>query len=156
MKKNLDNKFLLKYSRQIVLKDVGVIGQKKIINSKVLVVGAGGLGSPVIDLLARAGVGQIGVIEFDKIGISNIHRQTLYTSKDINKNKSQILKRQLKLINNNIKLNIYNERASDKNLTKILLKFDVIVDGSDNFHTCLLYTSPSPRDATLSRMPSSA
>ena len=67
MKKNLDNKSLLKYSRQIILKDVGVIGQKKIINSKVLVIGAGGLGSPVIDLLARAGVGQIGVIEFDKI-----------------------------------------------------------------------------------------
>ena len=138
MKKNLDNKSLLKYSRQIILKDVGVIGQEKIINSKVLVVGAGGLGSPVIDLLARAGVGQIGVIEFDKISISNIHRQTLYTSRDINKNKSQILKRQLKLINNKIKLKIYNEKASDKNLTKVLPKFDIIVDGSDNFRTKFL------------------
>ena len=79
MKKNLDNKSLLKYSRQIILKDVGVIGQKKIINSKVLIVGAGGLGSPVIDLLARAGVGQIGVIEFDKISTVSYTHLTLPT-----------------------------------------------------------------------------
>ena len=78
MKNLLSKRTLNKYSRQIVLKDVGIIGQKKIFNSKVLVVGAGGLGSPVIDLLVRAGVGFLGVIEDDKVDYSNLHRQTLY------------------------------------------------------------------------------
>ena len=78
MKNLLSKRTLNKYSRQIILKDVGIIGQKKIFNSKILVVGAGGLGSPVIDLLVRAGVGFLGVIEDDKVDYSNLHRQTLY------------------------------------------------------------------------------
>ena len=138
MKKSIDNKTLLKFSRQIILKDVGIVGQKKIFNSKVLVIGAGGLGSPIIDLLVRAGVGQIGVIEYDKVNLSNIHRQTLYSSKDINKYKTEILRKRVKLINNELKLKIFNEKAEDKNLKKILPKFDIIVDGSDNFSTKFL------------------
>ena len=83
MKNILNKKLIERYSRQIVLKDVGPVGQKKIIKSKVLVVGAGGLGCPVIDYLSRAGVGNIGVIDHDKVNTSNIHRQSLYTSRDI-------------------------------------------------------------------------
>ena len=83
MKNTLNKKVIERYSRQIILKDVGPIGQKKIINSKVLVVGAGGLGCPVIDYLSRAGVGNIGIIDNDKVNISNIHRQSLYNSRDV-------------------------------------------------------------------------
>ena len=92
--KNILNKNLIqRYSRQIVLKNVGPIGQKKIIKSKVLVVGAGGLGCPVVDYLSRAGVGNIGVIDHDKVSISNIHRQSLYDSKDIGKFKVDVVKK---------------------------------------------------------------
>ena len=79
MKNILNKKLIERYSRQIILKDVGSIGQKKIINSKVLVVGAGGLGCPVIDYLSRAGVGNIGIVDNDKVNISNIHRPVSYT-----------------------------------------------------------------------------
>ena len=87
MKKNLNKNSLIRYSRQIILKNIGTIGQKKILNSKVLIVGAGGLGCPAADLLTRSGVGEIGIIDYDKVNLSNIHRQTLYTTKDVNKYK---------------------------------------------------------------------
>ena len=93
MKNTLNKKLIERYSRQIVLKDVGPTGQKKIIKSKVLVVGAGGLGCPVIDYLSRAGVGNIGIIDDDKVNISNIHRQSLYDSKDIGKSKVIFIKK---------------------------------------------------------------
>ena len=92
MKNILNKKLIERYSRQLVLKDVGTTGQKIIIKSKVLVVGAGGLGCPVIDYLSRAGVGNIGIIDDDKVNISNIHRQSLYDSSDIDKSKVIVLK----------------------------------------------------------------
>ncbi len=138
MKKNLNKSSLIRYSRQIILKNVGIIGQKKIVNSKVLIVGAGGLGCPVADLLARSGVGEIGVIDNDKISLSNIHRQTLYATKDINKYKVDIVKKRLNSINKNVKINIYNKKATEKNLNNIFKKYDIIVDGSDNFKTKFL------------------
>ena len=95
MKNILNKKLIERYSRQLVLKDVGPAGQKKIIKSKVLVVGAGGLGCPVIDYLSRAGVGNIGIIDDDKVNISNIHRQSLYDSSDIGKSKVIVLKKKL-------------------------------------------------------------
>ena len=138
MKKNLKKDSLIRYSRQIVLKNVGIVGQKKIINSKVLIVGAGGLGCPISDLLTRSGVGLLGVIDFDKVSLSNIHRQTLYTTKDIGKFKVKVLKKKLNLINKEVNVKIYNKRADDKNLKKIINKYDIIVDGSDNFKTKFL------------------
>ena len=138
MKKNLNKSSLIRYSRQIVLKNVGTFGQKKIINSKVLIIGAGGLGCPVADLLARSGVGKIGIMDYDKVSLSNIHRQTLYTAKDINKFKVDIVKKRLNLINKCIKINTYNRKASEKNLINIINKYDIIVDGSDNFKTKFL------------------
>ena len=138
MKKNLNKSSLIRYSRQIVLKNVGTFGQKKIINSKVLIVGAGGLGCPVADLLARSGVGEIGIMDYDKVSLSNIHRQTLYTAKDVNKFKVDVVKKRLNLINKYIKINTYNRKASEKNLINIINKYDIIVDGSDNFKTKFL------------------
>ena len=138
MRKNLKKESLIRYSRQIILKNIGIIGQKKIINSKVLIVGAGGLGCPIADLLTRSGIGLIGVIDFDKVSLSNIHRQTLYTTKDIGKYKVKVLKKKLNLINKEIKVKIYNKKADDKNLKNIINKYDVVVDGSDNFKTKFL------------------
>ena len=143
MRKKLKKDSLERYSRQIILKDIGIIGQKKIINSKVLIVGGGGLGCPVADLLARSGIGLIGVIDFDKVSLSNIHRQTLYTAKDIGKFKVNIIKKRLNLINKEVKVKIYNKKADDKNLKNIINKYDVVVDGSDNFKTKFLLNESS-------------
>ena len=138
MIKNLKRNSLIRYSRQIILKNIGIVGQKKIINSKVLIIGAGGLGCPIADLLTRSGVGQIGVVDYDKISLSNIQRQTLYTTKDVGKYKVKVLKKKLNLINKEVRVKIYNKKADDKNLKNIIHKYDVVVDGSDNFKTKFL------------------
>ncbi len=134
----LNKKLIERYSRQLVLKDVGAPGQKKIIKSKVLVVGAGGLGCPVIDYLSRAGVGKIGIVDHDKVDISNIHRQSLYNSKDIGKYKVVVLKKKIKLINSLVNIKIFKERIGKENIEKIFKNYDFIVDGSDNFKTKFL------------------
>ena len=121
-----NNKDLERYSRQIVLKKVGILGQKKIHNSKVLVVGCGGLGTPVIDLLSRAGVGEIGMMDHDKVSMSNLHRQVIFTSDDVGKYKVSILKKKISKINKNVKVKIYRDKAEDKNLGKILKQYDKI------------------------------
>jgi len=146
MKNILNKKYIQRYSRQIILKDVGPIGQKKILTSKVLVVGAGGLGCPVIDYLSRAGVGNIGVIDNDKVDISNIHRQSLYNIKDIGRFKVSAVKQKIELINPQIKIKTFKQRLEKKNIEKILKEYDLIVDGSDNFKTkfllnkyCIIY-----------------
>ena len=138
MKNILNKKLVERYSRQIVLKNVGPLGQKKIINSKVLVVGAGGLGCPVIDYLSRAGVGNIGVVDNDKVNISNIHRQSIYSSKDIGKFKVNVVKRKIKLINPQVNIKTFRVRIEKKNIEKILKNYHFIIDGSDNFKTKFL------------------
>ena len=135
---NLSKKNIERYSRQIILKDVGPLGQKKILNSKVLVVGAGGLGCPIVDYLSRAGIGIIGIIDFDKVGLSNIHRQSFYSSKDIKKFKVDIIKEKIKLINPDIKVKAFKKKITEKNADSLINKFDIIVDGSDNFKTKFL------------------
>ena len=138
MKNILNKNHIERYSRQIVLKDVGVVGQKKIRNSKVLIVGAGGLGCPIADYLSRAGVGTIGIADFDKINLSNIHRQNLYTSKDIGKYKVDVVKEKIKSINPFTKIKTYKKKITNKNLNNVIKSFDIIVDGSDNFKTKFL------------------
>ena len=138
MKNILNKNHIERYSRQIVLKDVGVVGQKKICNSKVLIVGAGGLGCPIADYLSRAGVGTIGIADFDKINLSNIHRQNLYNSKDIGKYKVDIVKEKIKSINPFTKIKTYKKKITNKNLNNVIKSFDIIVDGSDNFKTKFL------------------
>ena len=138
MKNFLNKKSIERYSRQIVLKNVGPLGQKKIINSRVLIVGAGGLGCPVIDYLARAGVGNLGIIDHDKVNISNIHRQSLYSSGDIGKSKVSVLKKKIKLINPLVKVKIFKKKIEKKNIKEIIKNYEFIVDGSDNFKTKFL------------------
>ena len=138
MKNILNKKIIERYSRQIVLKNVGAIGQKKILKAKVLIIGAGGLGCPVADYLSRAGVGTIGIVDFDKVNLSNIHRQSLYETRDVNKFKVDVLKKKIKLINPLIKVIAFKKRITDKNSKKIIKNFDIVIDGSDNFKTKFL------------------
>ena len=138
MKSQLNKKTIERYSRQIILKDIGILGQKKILSSRVLIVGAGGLGSPVAEFLSRAGVGSIGVVDDDKVSLSNLHRQSLYNTSNIGKFKVKIAKDKIKKINPNTKVTIYKIRLNNKNFKKIINGYDYIVDGSDNFTTKFL------------------
>ncbi|MDB2515250.1 HesA/MoeB/ThiF family protein [Candidatus Pelagibacter bacterium] len=138
MKNQLNKNLIERFSRQIVLKDIGTLGQKKIISSKVLIVGLGGLGSPVAEFLSRAGVGTIGIVDYDKVSLSNLHRQSFYLTKDIGKFKVKVAKDKIKKINQNIKINIYKIRLNSLNFKKIINNYDYIVDGSDNFQTKFL------------------
>ena len=127
-----------RYSRQIILKKIGVSGQKKLLKSNVLIVGAGGLGSPVAIYLTALGIGKIGIVDKDKVEMSNLGRQIIFESKDINKVKSLTAVNKLKKINPDIQLNTFNENLTKKNINRIAKKFDLIVDGSDNFRTRFL------------------
>ena len=127
-----------RYSRQIILKKIGVIGQKKLLKSTVLIVGAGGLGSPISIYLAALGVGKIGVIDKDIVEISNLGRQIIFTTKDIKKKKSSTAVNKLKEINPDIKLQSFNKNLTKKNIEQIGKNFSLIVDGSDNFRTRFL------------------
>jgi molybdopterin-synthase adenylyltransferase len=138
MKSQLNKKIIERFSRQIVLKDIGILGQKKIIASKVLIVGAGGLGSPIAEFLSRAGIGSLGIVDYDKVSLSNLHRQSLYYSSDIGKFKVKIAKDKIKKINSSTKVKTYKIRLNNKNFNKIINEYDYIVDGSDNFTTKFL------------------
>ena len=138
MKSQLDKKTIERYSRQIILKDIGILGQKKILSSKVLIIGAGGLGSPVIEFLSRAGVGSLGIVDDDKVSLSNLHRQGLYNTSDIGRFKVKIAENKIKKINPNTKVTIYKIRLSNNNFKKIINNYDYVVDGSDNFKTKFL------------------
>tara|TARA_B100001093_G_scaffold507166_1_gene567284 strand:+ start:731 stop:1486 length:756 start_codon:yes stop_codon:yes gene_type:complete len=138
MKSNLNKSQIERFSRQIILKNIGVLGQKKIIQSKVLVVGMGGLGCPVAEFLTRAGVGSLGIIDSDKVELSNIHRQSLYDSKDLKKTKVSAALEKLSKINIKTKVTCYKVRLNKDNFSKIIKNYDYIVDGSDNFKTKFL------------------
>ena len=127
-----------RFSRQIILKDIGTLGQNKIIKSKVLIIGMGGLGCPVAEFLTRAGVGFIGIIDSDKVDLSNIHRQSLYDIGDLKKSKVIAARKKLKKINSKIKVSCHKIRLNKNNYKKILKKYDYVVDGSDNFKTKFL------------------
>jgi len=138
MRKQLNKSLIERFSRQIILKDIGIIGQKKILASKVLIVGAGGLGCQAAEFLSRAGIGTIGIIDDDKVSLSNIHRQSLYQTADIDKLKVKKVKDKIKLINPNTKVKIYKFKLISNNVKKIVTNYDYIVDGSDNFKTKFL------------------
>ena len=135
--------YIDRYSRQIILKNIGILGQKKINLSKILIVGAGGLGCPVSDLLCRAGVGEIGIVDNDKISLSNLNRQTLFNTSDINKYKVDVLKKKLNQINPWVKINTFRKRINEKNINNLISKYQIVVDGSDNFNTKFLLNEKS-------------
>ena len=138
MNSKLDKDQVERFSRQIVLKDIGVSGQKKIIQSKVLIIGMGGLGCPVAEFLTRAGVGTLGIIDYDNVDLSNIHRQSLYNVSDIKKSKVLVAKKKLKKINSKTNIICHKIRIDKNNLRKIIKEYNYIVDGSDNFETKFL------------------
>ena len=127
-----------KFSRQIILKNIGALGQRKIQDAKVLIIGMGGLGCPAAEFLIRSGIGTLGIVDHDRVSLSNIHRQTLYTEKDVNKSKVKIAKKKLNEINSKTKINIFNYKLNKTKFKKIIKNYDYIVDGTDNFESKFL------------------
>ena len=127
-----------KFSRQIILKNIGALGQRKIQDAKVLIIGMGGLGCPAAEFLTRSGIGTLGIVDHDRVSLSNIHRQTLYTEKDVNKSKVKIAKKKLNEINSKTKINIFNYKLNKIKFNKIIKNYDYIIDGTDNFESKFL------------------
>ena len=124
-----------RYSRNIILNNIGGLGQKKLLSSKVLVVGAGGLGSPILYYLAATGIGTIGIIDYDVVEISNLQRQILHSTKDVTRKKTLSAKEKIEELNPDIKVNIFNDKLNFNNIKHIIEEYDIIADGSDNFET---------------------
>jgi|TARA_B110000914_G_scaffold134083_1_gene117217 molybdopterin/thiamine biosynthesis adenylyltransferase len=131
----MSNKDFLRYSKQIILKQVGILGQKKISSTKVLIVGMGGLGCPVSLYLSNLGISSIGIADHDKVDFSNLNRQILFNTKDVGKFKVIQAKKILQKISKKIKINAYKEKIEKINIKNILYKYDIICDCSDNFST---------------------
>ena len=125
----------IRYSRHLALPEIGREGQEKLKKAKVLIVGAGGLGSPAAVYLAAAGVGTIGIADYDKIEASNLQRQILYSNEDIGKPKTAIIKNQLEKTNPNINIITLNKKLTSNNALEIIKNYDLVIDGSDNFPT---------------------
>ena len=123
------------FEKQIILKKIGVNGQKKILMSSILIIGIGGLGCPLITYLAASGIGKIGIVDFDRIEISNLNRQTLFGSNDLGKYKVSQAKKKITLLNKKIKIITFNKKITSKNIKNISKKFDIICDCTDNFST---------------------
>ena len=124
-----------RYSRHLIIPDVGMSGQKRLKNAKVLVIGAGGLGSPALLYLAAAGVGTLGIVEFDEVDESNLQRQIIHGQSDIGKPKAISAKESLAETNPLVNVVVHNERLDNDNVMEIFADYDLIVDGTDNFAT---------------------
>jgi molybdopterin/thiamine biosynthesis adenylyltransferase len=125
----------LRYNRQMMLPEIGDAGQDKLKKAKVLVIGAGGLGCPILQYLAPAGVGTIGIIDFDHIEIHNLHRQILYTENQVGQAKASTAKEAVEKLNPLISVIAFEEKLTVANATSIIENFDIVVDGTDNFNT---------------------
>jgi len=146
----LTNEQVKRYSRHLIMPEVGVEGQEKLINSSVLCIGAGGLGSPLALYLAAAGVGHLGVLDFDVVDFSNLQRQIIHSEKTIGELKVESAKKRILELNSDIKVTTYNEMLTSENAMEIIKDYDVIVDGTDNFATrylvndsCVLLGKPN-------------
>jgi len=131
----MNNEELKRYNRHLILPEIGNEGQEKLKNASVFVVGAGGLGCPALLYLAAAGVGKIGIADFDTVDISNLQRQVLYTTEDIGLSKAAQAKKRIQLLNPLVDVSVYTERLDNKNILEYIKSYDIIIDGSDNFAT---------------------
>ena len=131
----LNNDEIRRYSRHLILPEVGMAGQKKICSTSVLCIGAGGLGSPITMYLAAAGIGKIGVLDFDVVDFSNLQRQIAHGTSDVGRPKTESARDTIKSINPNVEVVIHNERISAENALDIIRPYDIVVDGTDNFPT---------------------
>jgi sulfur-carrier protein adenylyltransferase/sulfurtransferase len=139
----------LRYQRQMLLKELGEAGQQNLLNAKVLVIGAGGLGCPALQYLAAAGVGTIGIVDFDVVDISNLHRQVLYTVDDTGKYKAETAAKRLNAFNPEILFTAHKVKLKNENALQLISGYDLVIDGSDNFSTrymvndaCVLLNKP--------------
>lgn len=125
----------MRYDRQTILPEIGEEGQKRLLDAKVLIVGVGGLGSPIALYLAGAGVGCIGLVDDDVVSISNLQRQVLYSEKELGKSKAICAAERLSALNSEIKVQPYSTRLTEDNARDIIREYDMVVDGCDNFAT---------------------
>jgi len=147
---------LQRYQRQILLHEIGASGQLKLQASRVLIIGAGGLGCSAIQYLAAAGIGTLGIVDFDVVEKSNLHRQVLYTTNDIGKFKAKVVFERIQALNADVKTLVYNQKLDNSNALEIIGEFDIVLDGSDNFATrymvndaCVLLNKPLIYGAVL-------
>ena len=138
-----------RYQRQIILPGFGKLGQEKLLDASVLVIGAGGLGCPALQYLAAAGIGTIGIVDDDLVQLNNLHRQVLFSVSDIGLSKAETATRKLRELNPEINILTFNNRLTNENTFEILSEFDIIIDGTDNFSTrymvndaCVLLSKP--------------
>ncbi|HXC35184.1 MAG TPA: molybdopterin-synthase adenylyltransferase MoeB [Candidatus Acidoferrales bacterium] len=146
----LNNDEIKRYSRHLILPEVGLGGQKRIKAASVLCIGAGGLGSPIAMYLAAAGIGKIGIVDFDTVDYSNLQRQILHTDADVGRSKAQSAKETINGLNSNCEVVIHNTRISSENALDLIRPYDIVVDGTDNFPTryltndaCVLLKKPN-------------
>lgn len=136
--KIMKNEQLERYSRNILLKEIGIKGQEKLLSSKVLVIGAGGLGSPCAMYLAEAGVGTIGIADKDVVELTNLNRQIIHTADKVGKNKTESAKDTINKLNPDINVNVHEGLITKDNISDIISEYDFIIDATDNFETKFL------------------
>ncbi len=146
----LSNDEIRRYSRHLILPEVGLVGQTKIRSASVLCIGAGGLGSPIAMYLAAAGIGKLGLVDFDAVDFSNLQRQILHGTEDVGRPKAQSAKERLQSINPDVEIALHETRLTAANALEILRPYDIVVDGTDNFPTryltndaCVLLKKPN-------------
>ncbi len=146
----LSNEEIRRYSRHLILPEVGLAGQKKIKSTSVLCIGAGGLGSPITMYLAAAGIGKIGIVDFDTVDFSNLQRQIAHGTEDVGRHKGESARDTIRSINPNVEVVLHSVRLSAENAMEIIKQYDVVVDGTDNFPTryltndaCVLLKKPN-------------
>src|SRR5438552_4747028 len=147
---HLSNDEIRRYSRHLILPEVGLSGQKKICSTSVLCIGAGGLGSPVALYLAAAGIGKLGIVDFDAVDVSNLQRQLLHGTSDIGRPKTLSARESLNRLNPQVDIVLHETRLTSQNALSILRGYDIVVDGTDNFPTryrtndaCVLLRKPN-------------
>jgi adenylyltransferase/sulfurtransferase len=147
---------IVRYSRHIILQNVGGKGQEKLLRSKVLVIGAGGLGSPISLYLAAAGVGTLGIADADRVDLSNLQRQILHFTPDVGNLKVESAREKLEQLNPDVNIRIYNERVTAENIAVLIQDYDFIVEGTDNFPSkflvndaCVFYDKPFSQGGIL-------
>ena len=146
---NLSIKDFERYEKQIILKDIGLKGQKKIFNSKILIVGMGGLGCPLLTYLAASGVGTLGIVDHDKVELNNLNRQTLFSINDIGSYKVDQAKNKIIKLNNKIKIKTFKKKINSQNIKSILENYDIICDGTDNYETRYLINDQCKKDKKI-------
>jgi molybdopterin/thiamine biosynthesis adenylyltransferase/rhodanese-related sulfurtransferase len=146
----LNNDEIRRYSRHLILPEVGLAGQKKIKSTRVLCIGSGGLGSPIAMYLAAAGIGKLGIVDFDTVDYSNLQRQLLHNDADVGRPKTESAKETIRGINPNVEVALYNTRITSENALDLIRPYDIVVDGTDNFPTryltndaCVLLKKPN-------------